>query len=90
MRFAGQLPALEVDGLLVETQGATEFETARSLRANLRHNTDIDAALTATQRAEVLAFSAAIESKLEPATVYTSWVEYESYASHTRVNQSDS
>ena len=37
-----------------------------------------------SQKAEALAFGALIESKLEPATAYTTWCEWESYTRHTR------
>ena len=36
------------------------------------------------QKADVLAFTALVERKLEPATAYTTWCEKQSYASHTR------
>ena len=36
------------------------------------------------QRAELLAFTALVEAKLEPATTYTTWCEGESYRRHTR------
>lgn len=36
------------------------------------------------QKADMLAFTALVERKLEPATAYTTWCEKQSYASHTR------
>ena len=36
------------------------------------------------QKAELLAFMALIDAKLEPATAYTTWCERESYSRHTR------
>ena len=36
------------------------------------------------QKADMLAFSALVETKLEQATAYTTWCEKQSYASHTR------
>ena len=36
------------------------------------------------QKADMLAFSALVETKLEKATAYTTWCEKQSYASHTR------
>ncbi len=36
------------------------------------------------QKADVLAFTALVEGKLEPTTAYTTWCEKQSYASHTR------
>lgn len=36
------------------------------------------------QQAELLAFAALVEAKLEPATLYTTWCEAESYNRHTR------
>lgn len=46
---------------------------------------DLDVHLDHSQRALCLAFSALIELKLSPATLYATWCEPESYSSHTRV-----
>ena len=45
----------------------------------------LDSWLNEWQRADLLAFTALVEAYLEPATVYTTWVEQHSYASHTAV-----
>jgi len=45
----------------------------------------LDEWLSDTQRADLLAFQALAEARLEPATVYTTWVEQHSYSSHTAV-----
>ena len=36
------------------------------------------------QKADVLAFTALVERRLEPATAYTMWCEKQSYTAHTR------
>ena len=45
----------------------------------------LDEWLSDAQRADLLAFQALAEARLEPATVYTTWVEQHSYSSHTAV-----
>ncbi len=45
----------------------------------------LDSWMNEWQRADLLAFTALVELYLEPATVYTTWVEQHSYASHTAV-----
>ena len=63
-----------------------EFEAARSLLEALRERSvDLDKRLSATQRAESLAFAALIQNRLEPATTYTNWCEWESFSKHMRV-----
>ncbi|CAL8472174.1 g11716 [Coccomyxa elongata] len=81
---SGQLPALEHGLDLVEGVG-DEFASARAIISYLRsHGSDLDAHLTTVQQAELLAFAALVEAKLEPATLYTTWCEAESYNRHTR------
>ena len=46
---------------------------------------DLDAELSNSQRSELLAFSALVETRLEAATVYTTWVEPHSFSTFTRV-----
>ena len=45
---------------------------------------DLDRGLTASQKAEAAAFAALVEAKLQPALVYTTWVEGDAFAQHTR------
>ena len=45
----------------------------------------LDSWLSDAQRADLLAFAALAEACLEPATLYTTWVEQHSYSSHTAV-----
>lgn len=40
--------------------------------------------LLVLQRADLMAFTALVEAKLEPATAFTTWCEKQSYSSHTR------
>ena len=46
---------------------------------------DLDADLSDSQRAELLAFTALAEGQLEAATVYTTWAEPRSFSEYTRV-----
>ena len=45
---------------------------------------DLDRGLTASQKAEAAAFAALVEAKLHPALMYTTWVEGDAFAQHTR------
>ncbi|KAK9905474.1 hypothetical protein WJX75_000427 [Coccomyxa subellipsoidea] len=82
---SGQLPALEHGLDMIEGVG-DEFASARAIISYLQsHGSDLDAHLTTAQKAELLAFTALVEAKLEPATQYTTWCEAESYNRHTRV-----
>ena len=63
-----------------------EFEAARSLLEALKERSvALDKRLSATQRAESLAFAALIQNRLEPATTYSNWCEWESFSKHMRV-----
>ena len=63
-----------------------EFEAARSLLEALKERSvNLDERLSATQRAESLAFAALTQNRLEPATTYTNWCEAESFSKHMRV-----
>ena len=58
-----------------------------SCRFRLQVST-LDSWLSDAQGADLLAFQALVEARLEPATVYTTWVEQHSYSSHTAVSAS--
>lgn len=82
----GQLPAVEAEGAVLASSTGSESDAARSLFAELaRRGADLDAKLDAQQRAQIIAFSALVERCLEPATLYTTWCESESFSKHTRV-----
>ncbi|KAL6764095.1 hypothetical protein V8C86DRAFT_2482104 [Haematococcus lacustris] len=71
----GQLPALE-HAAQVSVRAATEFSASRACIALAQQAVhDLDAHLTMAQRAELLAFSSLVESKLETATLYSMWCE---------------
>jgi hypothetical protein len=44
---------------------------------------DLDRHLSVSQRAEATAFTALVEAKLQPAIVYTTWVEADAFSQHT-------
>ncbi|KAJ9527394.1 hypothetical protein QJQ45_025663 [Haematococcus lacustris] len=71
----GQLPALE-HAAQVSVRAATEFSASQACIALAQQAVhDLDAHLTMAQRAELLAFSSLVESKLETATLYSMWCE---------------
>lgn len=81
---SGQLPALD-NSLDVVSASGSEFDAASSIIMFLKGaGLDLDVHLDHSQRALCLAFSALIELKLSPATLYATWCEPESYSSHTR------
>ena len=70
----------------MEGRSSDDYDVARSLIAYLKQSgQDLDASLTPEQRAQLLAYTALIQAKLEPASVYTTWCERESYSLHTQV-----
>mmetsp|Transcript_15986 Transcript_15986/g.48012 ORF Transcript_15986/g.48012 Transcript_15986/m.48012 type:complete len:322 (-) Transcript_15986:170-1135(-) len=83
----GQLPALEHGAVLAgtDTADASEFETARQLLDYLAGVRYLDEALPTARRADVLRWTALAEARLEPATVYTTWCDDNSYRSATQV-----
>lgn len=85
---AGQLPALETPQELVDAAApsGSEFDSARAIVEHLRHSRqDLDAGLSPAQKAEAAAFAALVEAKLEPAVLWTTWCEAESFSKHTQV-----
>lgn len=85
---AGQLPALaDQEGNVLPSRVGSESEAARSLIEELKaRNVDLDAQLSRHQQAQVLAFTSLVQSRLEPATTYTNWCEWESFSQYTRVS----
>jgi hypothetical protein len=85
----GQVPALDTSEDLVGADAgappADDLAAAKAQLAYLRRTAvDLDRWLSASQRAEALAFAALIETKLQPALVYSTWCEPAAYAAHTR------
>lgn len=85
----GQVPAVEsAEDLVSAEAGATaadEFAAARAVMAYLRKHANLDAGLSAQQRAELLAFATLVETKLQPAILYSTWCEPAAYSQYTRV-----
>lgn len=82
----GNLPALEnADGDIFGKLGG-EFETSQHLIDCLKaEGNDLDSKLSRIQQGQAVAFAALMRSQLEPATIYTSWCESESFSKHMRV-----
>eukprot|EP00884_Botryococcus_braunii_P002927 jgi/Botrbrau1/12635/Bobra.67_1s0001.1 len=83
---SGEVPAMECNHVLVGTpKDADSFGAARALIAHLKANgQDIDAGLPDEHRAELLAFTALCQTQLEPATLFTTWCETESFNKYTQ------
>lgn len=63
-----------------------EFESANHIIQTLKAGQlDLDAQLHAQEQAQAAAFIALMRNQLEPASLYTSWCEWESFSKHTRV-----
>ena len=66
----------------------SEFDSARAIVEHLRNSRqDLDAGLSPAQKAEAAAFAALVEAKLEPAVLWTTWCEAESFSKHTQVRE---
>ena len=83
--FAGYQPAVDTGGdLLAENE---EFLSARAIISHLQgHTKDLDAELSVSERADLVAFKTLIQTSIEPATLYTLWCENESFNKHTQVS----
>ena len=82
----GQVPAIDTSNELMGLPAAAEGRGAGALVDHLRNRcTDLDRGLTGVQQAQLLAFTALLESRIVPAVLYTTWCEDEAYACHTRV-----
>lgn len=82
---AGQLPAIERDA---DVAGAEpdEFAAAQAVIAYAaKHACDLDASLTAAQRAGLLAFSSLVHGRLDVATDVCMWLEPRGFAEHRKV-----
>ncbi|GAB4823781.1 hypothetical protein N2152v2_010827 [Parachlorella kessleri] len=84
-----QVPAVESQTDLVSAEAtataADEFAAARTVIDYLRKRVNLDVGLTGQQRAELLAFATLVETKLEPAILYSTWCETGAYSQYTRV-----
>ena len=79
----GALPALELGTELHGGGAPTDLAAARAVLAALRKARggalDLDARLQPAQRAEAAAFALMVETRLEPATLWTTWLEARGY-----------
>lgn len=83
----GQFPALEHDSDLVGADLGSgdegEFEAMRSIMQYIKaKGDDVDAHLTNAQRGELAGMVALVQMTLEPATLYTTWVEKEGFSKY--------
>jgi hypothetical protein len=84
----GVLPALERDGELLSSSETTDLAVARDLISQLvGRGLNLDRELQAAARADVLAFSQLIQSRLEPATHYTTWLEKRGFQVYRQVRR---
>ena len=83
------LPALELGGDLAGASQPTDLAAARAVIAALRKSgqaaLDLDGQLQPAQRAEVTAFSLLIETRLDPATLWTCWLEARGFQEFRKV-----
>lgn len=62
------------------------YQSARAIIQHLQQQTkDIDAELSDSDRADLIAFQTLVQNALEPVTQYTLWCEAESFNKHTQV-----
>lgn len=81
----GQLPALERD-VYLSPADRDEFQTARDIISYAKkHIRDLDASLSLGQRADLLAFSSLVETRLDVATTLTTWVEARGFSEYKKV-----
>lgn len=82
---AGQLPALEINTDISQAADS-EFAAARAVIAFAKkHLKDLDSHLSPSQRAELLAFSSLVESRLDLASTYSTWFESKGFAELKKV-----
>ncbi|DBA69239.1 hypothetical protein WJX79_004648 [Trebouxia sp. C0005] len=80
----GHQPAVDTSGEVVAEDEA--YQSARAIIQHLKqHTKDIDAELSDSDRADLIAFRTLVQNALEPATQYTLWCEAESFSKHTQV-----
>ena len=81
---SGHQPAVDTSGEIVAEDEA--YQSARAIIQHLQQQTkDIDAELSDSDRADLIAFQTLVQNALEPATQYTLWCEAESFSKHTQV-----
>ncbi|KAI8477124.1 MAG: hypothetical protein J3K34DRAFT_399456 [Monoraphidium minutum] len=90
----GVLPALELSADLAGGAQPTDLAAARGVIAALRKSgrpaLDLDGALQPAQRAEAAAFSLMVAQQLDPATLWTSWVEARGFQEFRKAAYGDS
>eukprot|EP00879_Flechtneria_rotunda_P027958 GHRR01030027.1.p1 GENE.GHRR01030027.1~~GHRR01030027.1.p1 ORF type:complete len:290 (+),score=92.71 GHRR01030027.1:192-1061(+) len=77
----GVIPALDTGSEVPAASDAGDLAAARAIIAHLAKSglADLDAKLSPPQRAELLAFTSLVQSTLDIATHYTTWVEQRGY-----------
>lgn len=84
LHSSGQQPALDTSGELISE--SEEYQSARVIIDHLKqHVKDLDGHLSQSDRADLTAFCTLVQTCLEPASLYTMWLEAESYSTHTQV-----
>jgi hypothetical protein len=84
---AGQLPGLEHEAD-ISGVGDTDFASAREAIAFAKRSIkDLDASLSQAQKAELVAFTALIEHKLDVAVEYNIWWEKHGYSEYAKVGE---
>ncbi|CAD7702762.1 unnamed protein product [Ostreobium quekettii] len=85
----GQFPALEHDNDLVGAPVGTgdegEFDAMRAVMEYIKgQGEDVDGHLTNAQRGELAGMVALVQVALEPATLYTTWIEPEGFKKYQK------
>eukprot|EP00775_Hariotina_reticulata_P011273 gene11272-11423_t len=91
----GVIPAVDTGTDVPAAAEAGDLAAARAIIAALSKSSgpsagplvDLDAALSPAQRAELLAFTALLSSKLDVATNYTTWIEKRGYREFRKAYQ---
>ena len=82
----GVIPAVEKDSDIIAPSEPNDLAAARAILLQLAASgLDLDAQLTAAEKADALAYKQYIQSNLEPATQYTTWVESRGFKEFRKV-----
>jgi hypothetical protein len=84
---AGVIPALDLGSDVPAASEAGDLAAARAIIAALASSgaADLDGWLSPPQRAELLAFATLLQSKLDVATHYTTWIEKRGFGEFRKV-----
>jgi hypothetical protein len=85
----GVIPAVEKDSDIIAPSEPNDLAAARAILSQLAASgLDLDAQLTAAERADASAYRQYIQATLEPATQYTTWVESRGFKEFRKVSSS--